>query len=153
VLGPVHRRENWKTWKSRGENLDYHNQGFHDFIIKPFDNQTVSLPWLSRISDTSEKQSARLDSDNQTNISRLISCLHLCLLQWCCLPSGQGCLWRVVGRIGKREHLVTLRKRIIDYSVLPSISDTLIDSWTICNNQLFNSICKKWHFKCLLKHL
>jgi hypothetical protein len=69
----VNRWENWKTWESRGENLD--NQAFHGLIIKPFDNQTVSLPWLSRISDTSENQSARLDSDNQINISRLISCL------------------------------------------------------------------------------
>ena len=23
VLGPVNRRENWKTWERRGENLDY----------------------------------------------------------------------------------------------------------------------------------
>jgi hypothetical protein len=51
------------------------NQGFHSLIIKPFDNQTVSLPSLSRISDTSENQPERLDSDNQINISRLISCL------------------------------------------------------------------------------
>ena len=47
VLGPVNRRENWKTWERRGENLDYHgsdNQAFHGLIIKPFDNQTVSRP-------------------------------------------------------------------------------------------------------------
>jgi hypothetical protein len=60
VLGAVNRRENWKTWERRGENLDYpgslihgvvktliirrgesfdnqgfHNQGFH-LIIKVF---------------------------------------------------------------------------------------------------------------------
>jgi hypothetical protein len=34
-----------------------------------------------------------------------------------------------------------------------NISDTLIDLWSMCKNQLFNSICKKWHFKCFLKHL
>jgi hypothetical protein len=27
------------------------NQAFHGLILKPFDNQTVFLPWLSRISD------------------------------------------------------------------------------------------------------
>ncbi len=37
----MNRRENWKTWERRGENLD--NQAFHGLIIKPFDNQTVSL--------------------------------------------------------------------------------------------------------------
>ncbi len=41
------------------------------FIIRLF----VSLPWLSRISDTSENQTDRLDSDNQINISRLICVL------------------------------------------------------------------------------
>jgi len=51
------------------------NQGFQDLIIKPFDNQTVSLRLLSRISDTSENKTERLDSDNQINISRLISFL------------------------------------------------------------------------------
>ena len=30
------------------------NQSFHSLIINPLDNQTVTLPWLSRISDTSE---------------------------------------------------------------------------------------------------
>jgi hypothetical protein len=46
VLGPVNRRENWKTWERRGEKLEYQafNQAFHGLIIKPFDNQTVSLP-------------------------------------------------------------------------------------------------------------
>ncbi len=34
-----------------------------------------SLPWLSRISDTSENKPERFDSDNQINISRLISFL------------------------------------------------------------------------------
>ncbi len=84
VLGPVNRRENWKTWESRGENLDC--QSFHGLIIKPFDNQTVSLHWWSRIpriSDTSENQSPRLDSDNQINISRLISCLDLSTKSYC----------------------------------------------------------------------
>jgi hypothetical protein len=51
------------------------NQGFRDLIIKTFDNQTVSLSWLSWISDTSENKPERLDSDNQINISRLISFL------------------------------------------------------------------------------
>jgi hypothetical protein len=51
------------------------NQAFHSLIIKPFDNQTVSLPWLSQISGTSENHPERLDSDNQINISRLICCL------------------------------------------------------------------------------
>jgi hypothetical protein len=51
------------------------NQAFHGLIIKPFDNQTVSRLWLSRISDTSENKPERLDSDNQINISRLISFL------------------------------------------------------------------------------
>ncbi len=37
----------------------------------------ISLPWLSRISDTSENKPERLDSDNQINISRLISFLEL----------------------------------------------------------------------------
>jgi hypothetical protein len=40
-----------------------------------------------------------------------------------------------------------------DYSTLTAISDTLIDYWRIRNNQLFNSICKRWHFKWFLKHL
>jgi hypothetical protein len=44
-------------------------------IINPFDNQTVSLPWLSRISDTSENKPDGFDSNNQINISRLISFL------------------------------------------------------------------------------
>jgi hypothetical protein len=34
-----------------------------------------SVPWLSRISDTSENKPERFDSDNQINISRLISFL------------------------------------------------------------------------------
>ncbi len=42
---------------------------------KTCDNQTVSRPWLSRISDTSENKPESLDSDNQINISRLISFL------------------------------------------------------------------------------
>ncbi len=42
---------------------------------------------------------------------------------------------------------------IIDYSTLTAKSDTLIDYWIIRNNQLFISICKKWHLKCFLKHL
>jgi hypothetical protein len=76
VIGPVNRRENWKLWRDVVKTLiisDTHC--FHGLIIKPFDNQTVSLPWLSRISDTSENKSVRLDSDDQINISRLISCL------------------------------------------------------------------------------
>jgi hypothetical protein len=47
VIGPVNRRENRETWERRGENLDYQvliNEDFHSLIIKPFDNQTVSLP-------------------------------------------------------------------------------------------------------------
>ena len=46
-------------------------------IIKSFDNQPVSLPWLSRMSVTSENQPERLDSDNQINRSSLI-----CVLGW-----------------------------------------------------------------------
>ncbi len=46
-LGPVNRRENWKTWERRGENLD--NQDFHGLIINPFDNQTVSLKFPTLI--------------------------------------------------------------------------------------------------------
>jgi hypothetical protein len=53
------------------------NQAFHSLIIKPFENQTVTLPWLSRISDTSETQPKRLDSDSQINISTLICSLDL----------------------------------------------------------------------------
>ncbi len=50
---------------------------------------------------------------------------HLSFFQYFCLPSGQGCLWRVIGRIGKREYLV--RKRQINCSTRTAISDTLID--------------------------
>ncbi len=53
------------------------NQAFHSLIVKPFDNQTVTLPGLSRISDTSKTQANRLDSDNQINISTLICSLAL----------------------------------------------------------------------------
>jgi hypothetical protein len=49
----VNRRENWKTWEGLGENLDYQanldNQAFHGLIIKPFDNQTVSLKFPTLI--------------------------------------------------------------------------------------------------------
>jgi hypothetical protein len=41
-----------------------------------------------------------------------------------CLPSGQGCLWRFLGGIGKRQDLV--RKRYINCSRLTAIGDTLI---------------------------
>ncbi len=76
VLGPVNRRENWKLGRDVVKTLIISDRHFfHGLIIKSFDNQTVSLPWLSRISDTSENKSVRLDSDNQINISRLISCL------------------------------------------------------------------------------
>ena len=68
----MNRRENWNWVKTL---IISDNQVFHDLIIKPFDNQTVSLPWLSRIRDTSENKTERLDSDNQINISRLISFL------------------------------------------------------------------------------
>jgi hypothetical protein len=49
VFGPVNRREDWKTWERRGENLDYDNQAFHGLIIKAFDNQTVSLKFPTLI--------------------------------------------------------------------------------------------------------
>jgi hypothetical protein len=53
VLGPVNRREDWKTWERHGENLDYQafhdNQAFHSLIIKPFDNQTVPLKFPTLI--------------------------------------------------------------------------------------------------------
>jgi hypothetical protein len=73
VSSKVNRRQNWKSWVRHGEKLD--NQAFHSLIINHFDNQTVTLPWLSRISDTSENQPKRLDSDNQINISTLICTL------------------------------------------------------------------------------
>jgi hypothetical protein len=68
------------------------NQTFHGLIIRPFDNQTVSLPWLSRISDISENQPQRLDSDNQINISRLISYL----------VSMRDCEWGWLGKQVRR---------------------------------------------------
>jgi hypothetical protein len=46
----VNRRENWKTWEGLGENLEnLDNQVFHVLIIKPFDNQTVSLKFPTLI--------------------------------------------------------------------------------------------------------
>ena len=50
-------------------------QAFHSLIIKPFDHQNLTLPWLFRISDTSENQPKRLESDDQINLSRLIGTL------------------------------------------------------------------------------
>jgi hypothetical protein len=52
----VNRPQNWKSWDRRGVKLDYqcHSQDFHSLIINPFDNQTVTLLWVSRISDTLE---------------------------------------------------------------------------------------------------
>jgi hypothetical protein len=45
VLGPVNRRVNWKLGRDVEKTLNISdNQGFHGLIIKPFDNQTVSLP-------------------------------------------------------------------------------------------------------------
>jgi hypothetical protein len=44
-----------------------------------------------------------------------------------------------------------VRKRI--NSTLTAISDTLIDCWSIYNNQLLNPNCNKWHFNRLLKHI
>ena len=49
------------------------NQAFSCLIIKLFDNQTMTLPWLSQISDTSENHPKRFDSDNQINLSTLVS--------------------------------------------------------------------------------
>jgi hypothetical protein len=60
------------------------NQDFHGLIIKPSDNQTVS-----RI-DTSENKPERLDSDNQINISRLISFLVMEDLLGNAIDSGMG---------------------------------------------------------------
>ena len=48
----------------------------------------------------------------------------------------EGCVskGRVIGRIGKRQHL--LRKRYINWSTLTAISDTVIDSWSMCHRFL-----------------
>jgi hypothetical protein len=45
VLAAVNRRENWKLGRDVVKTLIISdNQAFHGLIIKPFDNQTVSLP-------------------------------------------------------------------------------------------------------------
>jgi hypothetical protein len=59
----------WKTWLS--------NFSFLQMLSSSFDNRTVTLPWLSRIIDTSENHPKRLDSDNQINKSTLIDTLSV----------------------------------------------------------------------------
>jgi hypothetical protein len=44
VLGPVNRRENWKSRERRGENLD--NQAFHGLIIKFYLSLMSTMPSL-----------------------------------------------------------------------------------------------------------
>ena len=56
------------------------HQALHSLMIKPFDNQTVSLPGLSGISDTSENQPEWFDSDNQINISKVDVLMCPCFL-------------------------------------------------------------------------
>jgi len=94
------------------------NQGFHGLIIKSFDNQTVSLRSLSRISDTSENKPERLDSDNQINISRLISFLDRVISRAEILRTGR---W-LNPKSWAREIMEKLR-------VAPH-SEPLTDTWT-----------------------
>ncbi len=75
------------------------NQDFSYLIIKSFDNQTVSSPWLSRISDTSENQTKRLDSDNEINISTLIRYLVI-MNEWVLISTWKKSVWSTrIGRI------------------------------------------------------
>ncbi len=70
MLGPVNRRDNWKTWERRGEKLDYQS-----LITTP--NNLSALHLINTISDTSKNQTKRLDSNNQINLSSLIDTLDI----------------------------------------------------------------------------
>ena len=63
-LGEVGREVVKKAWLSLIIKLYTDNQAFSSLIIKTFDNQTVSSPWLSRISDTCKNQNEWMKSFN-----------------------------------------------------------------------------------------